>query len=173
MKTKNEKSFEQKTLQLYAREQAIKQYEGFLDKIRLITGFVAAVILLIAVFYYLKPGALNVFSAIFLLLSIGAISMAIGGMGMVLSMGFVSDHRWDDTWKQSFIDHLSQDQKRDIIAAAIPKHIEKCMKNLVASGKSIQLAHKEIVSSKKDIKEYQGEIKLLQELSETIKTKTV
>ena len=43
------------------------------------------------------------------------------------------------------------------------------MKNLVESGKSIQLAHKEIVSLKRDIKEYQDEIRELNELSETIK----
>jgi len=170
MKTKHEKSFEQKALQMYAREQAIKQNQKLVNKIGLITGCVSAVILLMAACYYLKPAVPTI---AILLIPIGFMSGVIGFMGMLVGLVNSPDHRWDDAWKQSFIDGLSQDQKREIVATAIPKQIEKCRTYLVASGKAIQLAHKEIVSSKKDIKEYQDEIKLLQELSETIKTKTV
>ena len=97
MKTKHEKSFEQNALEVYAREQAIKQNQKLVNKIGLITGCISAVILLIAACYYLKLGALNIFSAFLLLMFLGFASTVIGFIGSTFGFAFVPDYRWNDT----------------------------------------------------------------------------
>ena len=90
MKTKHEKSFEQEALEMYAREQAGKQYQKLVNKIGLIVGLVSPPILFTAACYYLKPAAPTM---AILLIPIGLLSMAIGFLGMVQGLLFAPDHR--------------------------------------------------------------------------------
>lgn len=172
MKTKHEKSFEQDVLERYSWKISMEKYPKVVNKIGLYSGCISAIVLCLVWFFW-KPNLSSMPSTLRAFAGICCISAMFGLCVMALSIQFISNYFVSDKWRQSFLDTMSQDQKREVVAAAITDRIEKCTKYLVASGKSIQNAHKEIISSTKAIKGYQDEIRKLQELSETIKTKTL